>query len=179
MKGAHQKRKAELGQARQSRRGPRRDRQSRKQATPRSRPQGATGSSLRVARDGRPPAAARCETLRKRAVPERPFQKSRCIFTFSQKLRRWAAVAINAPAGLGASPDEDVKKLRSTMSMAMPMLQMLIQFTPRFERTILATVVRAAERPRCPNPVRNFHMPCPCILRGKLFRASRMRADIR
>ena len=128
---------------------------------------------------GAPPAAARCETLRKRAVPERPFQKSRCIFTFSQKLRRWAAVAINAPAGLGASPDEDVKKLRSTMSMAMLMLQMLIQFTPRFERTILATVVRAAERPRCPNPVRNFHMPCPCILRGKLFRASRMRADIR
>ena len=177
LKGAHQKEKTKLGQARPSRQGPRRDRRRR---PPRGAARkGPLAQASRSLGTGDPPAKARCETPRKRAVPERPFQKSRCIFTFSPKLRRWAAVAINAPAGLGASPDEDAKKLRSTMSLAMLLLQMLIQDTPRFERTTRAALMMATERPRCPNPVRSFHMPRPCVLRGELFRAPMMRADIR
>ena len=109
----------------------------------------------------------------------RPPRAAYFFETFSPNLRRWAAVAISAPAGLGASPSKDAKRLRSTMSLAMVLLQMLIQDTQRFERTTRAALMRATERPRCPNPVRNFHMPRPCVLRGELCRAPRMRADIR
>ena len=107
----------------------------------------------------RPPG----ETAPKRAVPERP--------NFSKHFRKKSMPARGgrshqAPAGLDAS------------SVAVLALQMLIQYTLDLKRTVLAIAIRAIERSRCPNPVRNFHMSRPCVLRGELLRAPMMRTDI-